>query len=73
MLHKSGVLKFETVCQGQCVNRKYFGCNILGKILAKISARIFARISAGIFAKIQNFGSNLNKIFYKIIVSIPEP
>ena len=24
MLHKSSVLKFETVCQGQCVNRKYF-------------------------------------------------
>ena len=30
MLLKSSVLKFETVCQGQCVNRKYFGCNISG-------------------------------------------
>ena len=70
MLHKSSVLKFETVCQGQCVNRKYFGCNISGQILAKISARIFAKFQQEFCKKFQNFGSNLNKIFYKILVNL---
>ena len=74
---QSSVLKFETECQGLCVNRKcrYFGCNILGPILAKISAQILAKISERIFAKIsricqnfKNFDTNLNKIFNKILV-----
>ena len=41
--------------------------------MAKISARIFAKISTGIFAKkikFQKFGSNLNNIFYKILVNL---
>ena len=38
--------------------------------MAKISTRIFAKISAGVLPKFQNFGSNLNNIFYKILVNL---
>ena len=60
MLLKSSVLKFETVCQGQCVNRKYFGCNIT----------FWPKFQQEFLPKFQNFGSNLNKIFYKILANL---
>ena len=70
MLHKSSVLKFETVCQGQCVNRKYFGCNISGLFWPKFQQEFSPKFQQEFLPKFQNFGSNLNKIFYKILVNL---
>ena len=70
MLHKSSVLKFETVCQGQCVNRKYFGYNIRDKFWPKFQQEFSPKFQQEFSPKFQNFGSNPNKIFYKILVNL---
>ena len=55
------VLKFETECQGLCVNRKlrYFGCNIF-------RTNFVQNFSTNFGQNFKNFGENLNKIFNKI-------
>ena len=62
MLLKSSVLKFETLCQGQCVNR-----NILAVIFRD---KFWPKFQQEFLPKFQNFGSNLNKIFYKILANL---
>ena len=70
MLHKSGVLIFETVCQGQCVNRKYLAAIFRDKFWPKFQQEFSRKFQQECLQKFQNFGSNLNKIFYKILANL---
>ena len=64
------MLKFETVCQGQCVNRKYFAVIFRDKFWPKFQQEFSPKYQQEFSPQFQNFGSNLNKIFYKILLNL---
>ena len=70
MLLKSSVLKFETVCQGQCVNKNILAVIFRDKFWPKFQQEFWPKFQQEFLPKFQNFGSNLNKIFYKILANL---